>query len=189
VYAWSRLSVQIDTLYPDGHLQKHGILFTILIYISNYNNNIGDNAAKNFMGLQVWSRYPHLYYPIPGSTPKAKCLCCLKEPKCYYYKNGTDVNYTNLFSHIAKQHPSMLLPEDVTKLTKEDEVENLLPSKRKEDPFTLTANAVSKRAAKEDLNELSKVIRDALVNEGKSINYTSTSRRHGHKLHEEASKQ
>jgi hypothetical protein len=30
VFAWSRLSVQIDTLYPDGHLQKHGILFTIL---------------------------------------------------------------------------------------------------------------------------------------------------------------
>jgi len=30
VFAWSRLSVKIDTLYPDGHLQRHGILFTIL---------------------------------------------------------------------------------------------------------------------------------------------------------------
>lgn len=33
VYAWSRLSVKIDTLYPEGYLQKHGILLTVLPYI------------------------------------------------------------------------------------------------------------------------------------------------------------
>ena len=83
------------------------------------------------MSLQVWRRYPHLYYLIPGTPgskdekPKGMCLTCLKDQKCEYYKNGTDVNYKNLFSHTAKQHPSMLLPEDVTKMTKEDEVEQL----------------------------------------------------------------
>jgi len=75
------------------------------------------------MSLSVWARYPHLYYSIPGSkteNPKGMCLCCLKDQKCEYYKNEVDVNYKNLFSHIAKQHPSMLLPEDVEKLVKED---------------------------------------------------------------------
>ena len=37
VFAWSRLSVKIDTLYPDGHLQKHGTshctIYNILIII------------------------------------------------------------------------------------------------------------------------------------------------------------
>ena len=114
------------------------------------------------MTLQVWSRYPHLYYSIPGrrdEKPKGMCLCCLKEQKCEYYKNGTDINYKNLFYHIAKQHPSMLLPGDVNKMTKEDDVENQMPSKRK-DPFTITATAVNKRTAKEEINEISKLLRD-----------------------------
>ena len=32
-YAWSRLSVQIDKLYPEGHLEKHGTNHCIIIYI------------------------------------------------------------------------------------------------------------------------------------------------------------
>ena len=35
ILSWSRLSVKIDTLYPDGHLQKYGtshcIIYNILV--------------------------------------------------------------------------------------------------------------------------------------------------------------
>ena len=141
-------------------------MYNNIYYISNNINNIGANAAKNFNSLNAFNKYPHLFYPIPGTrneNPKGMCLCCLKEQSCENYKSDDEkVNYKNLFSHIANQHSTMLLPEDVKKYGQDDSKTKGYQAlqKRKLDPFVITSMNASKRIAIDDLRDLTKVLRD-----------------------------
>ena len=154
----SSLTVDISDLYPPGFVEKHG-----------------DNAKTMLMSLSYGQRYPHLWYCNETYTPmkrkvdgkldkscSALCLICRETYSIAFNEDGT-YNTRNLFTHIAKQHPTFLLPEDVLFLGKEEAsaIDTQKQSKKSKpsDPWNAASRVVEKKLSdSKDLRDLSKDI-------------------------------